>query len=255
MSQAYCVKNTFVEYDDDDDEDADPPRIQRSQSWSGTVSSSMQSSDQTGSDCSSSGNSDIPKTRAEGTESGMMALEAQQLIPQERKGDGDIDAAALPGRHRHDDKRCIPCASMEVVGTCRDGSDCRFCHLSHADHKIQRPSKEIRLRCKRELKALMDRHQHSEQDKMVAIQHLLSQQTSYVRQYTYKLLGVSSDAVAALHATDHPALAPQSHGRVDSARSGYHMDSYSTQQASACKGSKGSGTQDPDGRGKGRLSF
>lgn len=92
-------------------------------------------------------------------------------------------------------RRCIPCALMEVKRYCKDGENCRFCHMSHDDHKMQRPGKEVRVQCKEALKELMDRNFDSEQDREAAIQSLLDRQSPFVRKYTHKLLGESKFAL------------------------------------------------------------
>lgn len=118
-------------------------------------------------------------------------VEAEQEVPLERQGQLTFESKfAL-----HEARRCIPCALMEVKRYCKDGENCRFCHMSHDDHKMQRPGKEVRVQCKEALKELMDRNFDSEQDREAAIQSLLDRQSPFVRKYTHKLLGESKFAL------------------------------------------------------------
>lgn len=238
---AYCVKNTFVEHADDSDDES--PKLQRSHSWSGGMSSSSAESTESKSDLDHSERTTVLSEMQE-AEAGMTVLEAEQSVPQERAGGGAVESLDL----RHERRKCTPCAFMEVTGTCRAGDDCRFCHLSHADHKVQRPSKEIRLQCKKMLKTLTYQHQDSERDRILAIQNLLSQQAPHVRNYIIKILGDTTS-------TANDGVAPLPPGRCDGTRSGYDVDGSTRWQGNGSDGSKGSGKRGPHGLGKGKLSL
>eukprot|EP00930_Biecheleria_cincta_P094673 TRINITY_DN8606_c1_g1_i1.p1 TRINITY_DN8606_c1_g1~~TRINITY_DN8606_c1_g1_i1.p1 ORF type:complete len:270 (+),score=44.72 TRINITY_DN8606_c1_g1_i1:173-982(+) len=114
--------------------------------------------------------------------SGMLETEAEQLVPQE------ISEEMSPIK-MHERKKCIPCAWMEMTGSCRAGSACMFCHSPHNEDKIQRPGRDIRLQCKKTLSETMARYPDEDEQQVWAIQELLAGQSPFLRMYTCKFLG------------------------------------------------------------------
>lgn len=219
MSSPYRVKNTFVEHYRYDNE-----RPQRSNSWSRSDSSGKaslskssselaaklrsshlesgssqtrrpdeahvvfpaQTSSESWSDCSRS----APRVLQRRKGGAGTKVEVEQEVPQERGA--QVWSRSDKMLALHEARQCIPCASMEVVKYCKGGDDCKFCHLSHADHKMQRPGKEVRLECKRALRELLLRPFDSERDRVIEVQSFLNRQSPFVRKYTYKLMGDES---------------------------------------------------------------
>eukprot|EP00416_Gambierdiscus_australes_P034568 CAMPEP_0171116782 /NCGR_PEP_ID=MMETSP0766_2-20121228/91066_1 /TAXON_ID=439317 /ORGANISM="Gambierdiscus australes, Strain CAWD 149" /LENGTH=194 /DNA_ID=CAMNT_0011579243 /DNA_START=34 /DNA_END=618 /DNA_ORIENTATION=- len=55
------------------------------------------------------------------------------------------------GAAKHDDGTCRPCFFSSSPVGCKNGADCRFCHLSHRGLRRQRPCKERRVRYKKSI--------------------------------------------------------------------------------------------------------
>eukprot|EP00930_Biecheleria_cincta_P077333 TRINITY_DN64609_c0_g1_i1.p1 TRINITY_DN64609_c0_g1~~TRINITY_DN64609_c0_g1_i1.p1 ORF type:complete len:267 (+),score=35.95 TRINITY_DN64609_c0_g1_i1:112-912(+) len=238
MSTPYRVKNTFVEHYH---YKRDNERLARSNSWShsqssGALSRSSSSHSehacgaaqpqssasqtrpeeshvsfgaQTSSESASEGSWDVRSERQRRRKH-KGKVEQEQEVPLERReqelplerrqakvaSQSDIIAAL------HEGRKCIPCASMEVVRYCKDGNDCKFCHLSHADHKMQRPGKEVRIQCKKALHNLLAQKFDSEGDRVLAVQTFLNRQAPFVRKYSHKLLGGGDEAMAQICVLD-----------------------------------------------------
>lgn len=177
-----------------------------------------------------------------------IAVEVEQPVPTEKRGQLAFTLASKSALHEA--RRCIPCASMEVRRFCKDGDFCKFCHLSHDDHKMQRPGKEVRLQCKKALKELMDRHFDSERDRVAAIQSLLDRQSPFVRKYTHKLLGDESIASkCVLDATGGVTISPEV------GAGGYSPGLLQEGLPKGAKGGKRGQKANQQSLGKGRVSL
>eukprot|EP00930_Biecheleria_cincta_P003407 TRINITY_DN104341_c0_g1_i1.p1 TRINITY_DN104341_c0_g1~~TRINITY_DN104341_c0_g1_i1.p1 ORF type:complete len:255 (+),score=27.89 TRINITY_DN104341_c0_g1_i1:185-949(+) len=167
---------------------------QRSHSWSGSGSSSQ----------ASSGSTKKEFFSASHTERAMVAInnggsdddvDLDALVPAEASASGGPRMAVqsqLPENlvHRHELRRCIPCIELQLNQHCRNGRDCRFCHLPHDDNlvKEQRPTKEMRARCKKSICKCIEQHKSDNEQLIGELQRLVARQSPFLRHYTFKTL-------------------------------------------------------------------
>lgn len=253
MAHTYRSRNTFLEVG------LDGERLQerRSQSWSDSRSTSRSSTDfsQFHPGSLHSESSELENGN------GGPAAEAEQTVPEERRmqdwpigapdyyTDYNLSPAAL-----HAQRKCIPCASMEVTKTCSAGDGCRFCHISHEDHKVQRPSKEIRSQCKKTLLELQKRYKDNDEERIEAIQQLLNTQSPYVRKYTVKLLGEAPVEAPTLGIQPGQVTRPTEYISSAQAASSGTLSQKPAQVLYSPPGSKGSRKGSSIGSSKGKLS-
>lgn len=230
MSQDYGLKHTFVEYADPDESRAS---LRRSDSWS--LSSSSQTYEEESSesqpfqsgerssghtiertvflnDTDSSQSRPAPSSEdddeaednlelAAAMAEAVLEVETDLEVPSER---GLVPDAL---QAKHDSRKCVPCVNIVLHKQCSLGSDCDYCHLNHDGPLTQRPSKEIRKRCKQAVMKVDARYRHSEQDRTTALQEVLSQQNPFMRNYIVKILG--SEEGEALDAAEQNIRAAQ----------------------------------------------
>eukprot|EP00930_Biecheleria_cincta_P085588 TRINITY_DN74969_c0_g1_i1.p1 TRINITY_DN74969_c0_g1~~TRINITY_DN74969_c0_g1_i1.p1 ORF type:complete len:450 (-),score=68.70 TRINITY_DN74969_c0_g1_i1:181-1530(-) len=91
---------------------------------------------------------------------------------------------------RHANRKCIPCVALIVTRACTRGDGCQYCHFSHEDNmnREQRPTKEMRIRCKQAIYSCIDGRSHDQQHTLDELQNLVATQAPFSRNYTVKLL-------------------------------------------------------------------
>eukprot|EP00930_Biecheleria_cincta_P084063 TRINITY_DN7355_c0_g1_i1.p1 TRINITY_DN7355_c0_g1~~TRINITY_DN7355_c0_g1_i1.p1 ORF type:complete len:393 (+),score=58.69 TRINITY_DN7355_c0_g1_i1:22-1179(+) len=223
MSQTYRIKNTFVEHPGVDESRA---ALRRSNSWSASSSSqSLQTNDESSDSVHSRSGlpfrSDVPNSSAGRTieralfvndsdssqsrqaasseaeiEREEVDTELEQEVPSERQRVKQLPPKPKsndPLVARHEARKCIPCVQLVITKSCSVGSTCTYCHLDHGGPLVQRPSKEIRKRCKQAVLKVEVRHEGNEEERIAAMQELLCHQNPFMRNYIVKILGNDED--------------------------------------------------------------
>lgn len=163
--------------------------LQRSHSWSGSGSSSKGSSNSTKRDFFSASHT---KRALVAINDGGSDDDLDAEVPADASASHPEGQSQLPESvvHRHEVRRCIPCIELQVVKHCRKGRDCRFCHLPHDDSMVkeQRPTKEMRDRCKNSISKCIEQNKDNKQLMVEDLQKLVARQSPFLRHYTVKML-------------------------------------------------------------------
>eukprot|EP00930_Biecheleria_cincta_P078654 TRINITY_DN6620_c0_g1_i1.p1 TRINITY_DN6620_c0_g1~~TRINITY_DN6620_c0_g1_i1.p1 ORF type:complete len:492 (-),score=90.41 TRINITY_DN6620_c0_g1_i1:30-1505(-) len=101
-----------------------------------------------------------------------------------------VSPEAVSPEALHANRKCIPCVAIVLTKDCRQGESCEFCHFSHEDNmnREQRPTKQMRLRCKQAISSCIDGGSADRQRLLDDLQNLLVDQAPFARNYTAKLL-------------------------------------------------------------------
>eukprot|EP00930_Biecheleria_cincta_P006511 TRINITY_DN107532_c0_g1_i1.p1 TRINITY_DN107532_c0_g1~~TRINITY_DN107532_c0_g1_i1.p1 ORF type:complete len:299 (+),score=37.19 TRINITY_DN107532_c0_g1_i1:34-930(+) len=205
-ASAWRVKNTSIESAAEDHANG----ITRSESWigNGSCSSASSMSRHAARDHEAAVQRSAEKQKAERDD--QSASEVEQVMSSDRGAAAEgppSTQSADPMTSRHDTNKCVPCVQLVLGNACSHGNSCSFCHLSHQGPLLQRPSKELRKRCKILLMRAAQRHPGDEESRIAAIQELLSRQNNFMRNYTIKIL-MHEDGGAEIHAGDSGSAPP-----------------------------------------------
>jgi len=87
---------------------------------------------------------------------------------------------ASKGSAQHFAGICRPCLYMNTQVGCRNGVDCKFCHVPHKRKRRARPSKATRMQCK-QLVAMLDSAYGDDDSQVVQAAETLAADSAYMR--------------------------------------------------------------------------